>query len=804
MEIKKINGFPIKKTPYEALVSGFNPSVSKDKKSMKQILASPLNAPDFLGGIEAIMPNPEPLLSQDGAGYKIFDEVLADPFVYGCYDNRMNNMLSQEFQVVQRDSDPKHYEIVQKVIDNLIKQDILLKILEARFISPQPICLIWEDVEGLWLPTQTYAIPPDRIAFTPPVNGVEREIRLLTSDDSTAGVLVHPHNYLIAADGADNYTNPYGYSLLSKVYWLVVIMKHTTKFWSILTEDHGQPLIDATFTEEFIRLVQKDDRSQNASKIADSLMETLKLMRQNRLLVHPDGTEIKIHEGITSSNSDVYNSLLTACKKMVSVLMLGHEGASMSTAGQLGENQTANKIRDDIKKADTLFVTRYVNQIIDWMYYWNWENAEKPLFASPDSFDVEEITKKAQLFSIVRNELGRDLSDEYLAKELNLDVEQLSKFEIETSMPNFSNNSYKNFSQNVQFKNAEEDEESDLLDEFVEYLDDPATNDKMMEDMLKPLLKFVNDSESVEDMQKNYHNVYSEMDDSKYFERITRANFLAYVIGYWNSQRAEEKMIEEEKKSNNRAKNRFGYFAKEEPKITLGMLKFALEQDPEDAVKYLRSKGVELAFDYEETIKKIQQHSFTVTGVMKLDILNDFKKYLEKALSEGTSRSEFRKNIKNMLELRGWRAKGDPKDLDSPWRLNLIYHNNTRSNLHDARWDQIITTEDTIPYIMSVARMNGSHPDSTKQCKALHNKVFKKSDKYYQKYLRCQRHHYCYSTEISISEKRRQELGLPVSKGTSFTQYKNMKGFYHDSPWQPELNKYPDKLVAQYKKRKRA
>jgi phage gp29-like protein len=801
VDVRKINGVPINLTPYRQLTSGFKPDVKGNKKSMKQVLATPLNAPDFIGTIDEVMANPEPLLMQDGRGYEIFDDVLADPFVYGCYDSRMNNMLSQEFVVIQKDSDSKQYEVIKKVVDDLLKQDILLKILEARFISPQPICVVWQDKDKLWLPDRIYSIPPERVVYTPPVDGIERELRVMTNDAMNTGIPVHPHNYLIAADGADSYVNPYGYSLLSKVYWLVVIMKHTMKFWSILTEDHGQPLIDAKFTEEFVRLVQKGDRNQDSGKIADALMETLKLMRQNRLLVHPDGTEIKIHEGITTSNSDVYNALITACKKMVSVLMLGHEGASMSTAGQLGENKTASQIRDDIRKADTLFVMRYVNILIDWMYYWNWNSDDKPVFTSPESYDVEQLTRKAQLFSIVRNELGRNLSDEYLSKELNIDIEQMEKMEIGIDLAeSIRNESFSNSAGYLSNKATVEDE-TELLETFVQYLDDAETNDRMMSDMMKPLFKFVNEKDSLEEMEKNYHTVFDEMDDSSYFDRITRANFLSYLIGYWNSERAEQFMIDNE---NDLASYRKEYFNKEEPAITLSMLKFALDLEPEEAVKYFRPKGIEISADHIETIEAVKKHAFTVSGVMKLDILMDLKDMLTKALSNGWSRAQFRKEIKELMARKGWLGKvPDGKTgLQSPWRLNLIYHNNTRSALHDARWDQMMSSTDTIPYVLSVARMNGSHPNSTKQCKALHNKVFSKTDKYYQKYLRCQRHHYCYSTEVSISEKRRLELGLPVSKGTSFAQHKNMKGFYHEGPWQPELGKYPDVLVKRFKKRK--
>jgi hypothetical protein len=77
----------------------------------------------------------------------------------------------------------------------------------------------------------------------------------------------------------------------------------------------------------------------------------------------------------------------------------------------------------------------------------------------------------------------------------------------------------------------------------------------------------------------------------------------------------------------------------------------------------------------------------------------------------------------------------------------------------------------------------------------LHNKVFRKDDKFYMQNLRCLRHHLCYSTELPATASKIKRLGLTVSKGEQFSQYQNAEGFDKSGAmWHPDMSKYSPEL----------
>ena len=800
-------------------------AVDIPKERLNDVLPTHDNAPGYAGSFNDILPNLDPVLEEDpGSGYNLHESILNNAFVYGCYDSRINNVLSQEFYLAQSDCGDAEFETANELVEEMQKYGLIKNVLRGRFISPSTTAIPWDqDKYRLPVSSMIYKVPADRVRFNK-----ENQLVILTDEHPDDGEIVHPHNYIVAAEDAD-FLNPYGTSILSKIYWMVFILKKVYGYWTTLAEDHTIPFLDASFDVEKIQKYQSG-KKVDMQKTAEEVLQYLALMRKNRILSHGNFLDVALKESGTKSAADVFDKLILSCKKSISVLLTGHESTSMSVAGELGGKDKILTIRDEIKNADVRFVTRYVNMLIDRVWFWNFPGKPKPYFTTKQEADIDKLIKKAEFFSIVETNLGRKIKDEYLADELEIPFEALGeRIEKQEAKPK-EEESGENDNEDDEAEDEESEDEKDedksnlknvpaslkdfaftnedkkeeyeeLMDDFKEWLNAPKTNDDMMKELTKPLFKFADKSKSLEEMKDNYYKLYKKLDEEDFEERIYHAGFLSYLVGYVYSEAKEAGLadIEEDENKRNLILERF--INKEEPEITVKMLKLAMKMPPKEAVEYFKSKGIEISFDWQEAAEKIEKHAFTVSGVLKMDILKDFKDLVTDAIEQGKSRAQFRKDLDELLAKRGWVGKKDAKPgtkekLQSPWRMNLIYHNNTRDALHNAKWDQMQSTEDVIPYVKSVARMNGLHPDSTEQCKALHNKIFSKSDKYYQKYLRCLRHHNCYSIEVSLTE---EMLGSKkVRKGTEFKQYKNPKGFTHDGPWKPDLSKYPKELVDEY------
>lgn len=78
---------------------------------------------------------------------------------------------------------------------------------------------------------------------------------------------------------------------------------------------------------------------------------------------------------------------------------------------------------------------------------------------------------------------------------------------------------------------------------------------------------------------------------------------------------------------------------------------------PEEAIDYLRKKGHKITFDYHEMTREEHVFNFTVAKATSLDILQDIRAEIDKALTEGTTLETFRKNLRPVLAEKGWWGK---------------------------------------------------------------------------------------------------------------------------------------------------
>jgi len=92
-------------------------------------------------------------------------------------------------------------------------------------------------------------------------------------------------------------------------------------------------------------------------------------------------------------------------------------------------------------------------------------------------------------------------------------------------------------------------------------------------------------------------------------------------------------------------------------------------------------------------------HAFTVAGATQAALLADLRKAVEKAITQGTTLQEFRKDFKNIIAKTGWQYNGD-----FDWRTRVIYGTNVRTAYAAGRWRQLMEM-DSIVYL----KYNHSH-----------------------------------------------------------------------------------------------
>ena len=265
-------------------------------------------------------------------------------------------------------------------------------------------------------------------------------------------------------------------------------------------------------------------------------------------------------------------------------------------------------------------------------------------------------------------------------------------------------------------------------------------------------------------------------------------------------------------------------------------LVYALNLKPEKAIEYLKNKGYATTWDWHDLWQESHAKAFTVAKAMRLDILQDIRGAVQKALDEGITFEQFRKELEPRLKAKGWWGRvmvGDETgaqeiQLGSPWRLQTIYRTNTQTAYMTGRYRSFVENIDNRPFWQYVAVLDSRTRPAHR---ALDGQVFRYDDPFWETHYppngwgcRCRVRAL---SEIDVRDRNLQvedstdkliESNALVSKKTGeivpVTSYKT-----HDSitgkaitvtpdpgwnynpgkaAWQPNLDKYDYQIAKQY------
>lgn len=705
--------------------------------------------------------NPDELLKNIGKDIEVYDSMLNDSHLYALIQSRKSGIISNEWDVDQYESDESIYDFVYSIFNKLDINEAIRNILDAPLFGYQPIEIIWEIIDNKLVPTHLLKRHRANYSFD-----IDRN--LIFTNDSGNEEIVPTEKFLIPSYESSR-DNPYGTPLLSKCYWPIVLKNDARKNWTIFIEKYGMPWVKTQYNKN----IYSDQKS------VDNLLSLIYSMSADAVFAFPSDVELELINGGTVSSAQIYESFMKKCHDDVTEVILGHTAASSSTPGKLGNENMAVDTVDRIIDSDKRLVENTFNQLIKFIVDLNFNTDLYPYFRLVEEEDIN--MEKAQRDVLLAEKLGIEFTKDYIQREYNLYEED---FEIVKPTSNGVQSPKKPVVPSNLFNilNSDGDVEQNLVDDFGDHVLDPKTNDKLFNKLLKPVFDFGSKG-TLEKMSKEYHKLFSKIKTDEFIERMERAYFIIQLHG----SHSVDVALPEEK----------NYFNKED-NLKLKDLVFALDKEPEEIVDYFKSKGVKISKDWKDTFKLVQNHIFTVSGAMKMDILIDFKDMIEKAIAEGLSQSDFKKQLRERFEEKGWLSKTENKKLVESFRLDTIYRTNLQSAFMDGRWAGHNLNIDLAPYVINSSVLDRS---TTKNCKALDKKVFRIDDKYFSQHLRPPGHYNCRRITVSLTEQLVKKRGYILSKGVDFAMNKNEQGFDNrNDPWKPEKSKYPKELWNEYEK----
>lgn len=150
--------------------------------------------------------------------------------------------------------------------------------------------------------------------------------------------------------------------------------------------------------------------------------------------------------------------------------------------------------------------------------------------------------------------------------------------------------------------------------------------------------------------------------------------------------------------------------------------------EPKDAIAFFRGKGLKFGFSWLDVFKAEHDRAFTVAKAMTRDLLEDIRAAMDAAIAEGQTLAMFRKNLRPVLEAKGWwgvKTMVDPltgqreaAQLGSPRRLKTIYETNMRTAYAGGRWARIERNKAAFPLLRYICTLDGRERD---EHRAWHN-----------------------------------------------------------------------------------
>lgn len=117
-----------------------------------------------------------------------------------------------------------------------------------------------------------------------------------------------------------------------------------------------------------------------------------------------------------------------------------------------------------------------------------------------------------------------------------------------------------------------------------------------------------------------------------------------------------------------------------------------------EAIAYFRQKLNLPTKAWTDLWQAQHARAFVVAGAMKEDLVADLRNAVAKAIEQGTTLAEFRKDFDQIVARHGWSYKGK-----RGWRTGVIYNTNLRMAYAAGKWQQAEQLKARRPYLRYVA-----------------------------------------------------------------------------------------------------
>jgi phage gp29-like protein len=353
---------------------------------------------------------------------------------------------------------------------------LISEILDCVLFGFQPLEIIWQKQGNLILPSDISAKPAEWFVFDD-----ENKLMLKTKDNFTGEQL--PERKFLCPQYNPSYQNPYGERTLSRIFWNCTLKKGGLQFWISFTEKYGMPF-----------LVGKHPRGTSSDE-TENLANLMQAMVQDAIAVIPDDSSIEIQGAIKTSSADIYEKLIDKMNAEISKAILGQTlTTEVGNKGSYAASNTHMDVRGDIIETDKRIVERTLNQLIRWIYDYNFSRSSNiPVFSMYEEEDVDlTLAQRDKILS----DAGVKFTKKYLMKTYGFEEDDIEL--AEANMPEKAQPAFKEFKES-------EFPDQQAIDKFIDSFSDDELQTQA-DTVLKPIIEMIQSANSYEEIYENLSN----------------------------------------------------------------------------------------------------------------------------------------------------------------------------------------------------------------------------------------------------------------------------------------------------------
>ncbi len=453
---------------------------------------------------------------------ELFEEIEGkDPHLFSQMQTRKNSVSGVDFEILpysEDEMDKKITKFISNIMADLDTEDIFMDLLDSIGKGFAVSEIIWKYKNGMVVVDEIKSREQKKFFWDH-----EDKFKVMTVENPNGEEL--PLNKFIIHRYKARSGHPSKAGIMRVISWMYLFKNYTVKDWVAFAEVYGMPL----------RLGKYNAGASDDDKQA--LQLALVMLGSDAAGIVPEGTEIEFIEASKVSSLNVYESLANFCNKEMSKAILGQ--TLTTDIGDNGSKAAAvvhDGVRHDLVEADCKALARTIrNDLIKPLVLFNFGSyyADRAPYVKFNYEEPEDVEKNAETYRTIIKDIGLPVAEEHLYEKLGIPKPEAGqKLVVVPQAPAYSFGLKD--TQLIANKDANVDYQKEV--DALAY-DATSISIKLFNEMFKPFGVMIENSKSLEELQKKLNNpeelkkILKDMENEDMEELLQKSMFIADMYG---------------------------------------------------------------------------------------------------------------------------------------------------------------------------------------------------------------------------------------------------------------------------------